>query len=59
MGFITKHACDGKTGGETDRQNYYSKYHTSIAVSGGKNARKVFHRKLNVVYNTAAATALL
>ena len=37
FGLVTKHACEGRTDGQTDGQNYDSQDHTSIAVSCGKN----------------------
>jgi len=37
FGLVTKHACDGRTDGRTDRQNYDSQDRASIAASRGKN----------------------
>jgi len=39
IGLVTKHACDGQTDRQTDRQNYNSKDRASIAASRGKNDR--------------------
>jgi len=36
FGLVTKHACDGRTDRQTDRQNYDSQDRTSIAASHGK-----------------------
>jgi len=42
FGLVTKHACDRRTDGQTDRwtdrQNYDSQDRASIAASRGKNA---------------------
>jgi len=37
FGLVTKHACDRRTYGHTDRQNYDSEDRASIAASHGKN----------------------
>jgi len=36
FGSVTKHACDGETDGQTDRQNYDSQDRASIASRGKK-----------------------
>ena len=35
--FVTKHACDGQTDRQTDRQNYDPQDRASISASRGKN----------------------
>jgi len=37
FGLVTKHACDRRRDGRTDRQNYDSQDSASIAASRGKN----------------------
>ena len=37
FGLVTKHACDRRTDGRTDKQNYDSQDRASIAASRGKN----------------------
>jgi len=37
FGLVTKHACDRRTDGRTDGQNYDSQDRASIAASRGKN----------------------
>ena len=39
FGLVTKHACQGRTDGRTDGQNYDSQDRASIAESRGKNCR--------------------
>ena len=39
FGLVTKHACDRRTGGRTDRQNYYSQDRASIAARAVKTVR--------------------
>ena len=39
FGLVTKHACDGQTDGQTNRQNYDSQDRASIAASRGKNGQ--------------------
>ena len=40
--FVTKYACDRRTDGRTDRQNYDAQDRASIAASRGKNG-KILH----------------
>ena len=42
FGLVTKHACDRQTDGQTDRQNYDSQDHASIAASRSKNTYGVY-----------------
>ena len=37
FGLVTKHACERRTDGRTNRQNYDSQDRASIAASRGKN----------------------
>jgi len=37
FGLVTKRACDRRTDGRTDGQNYYSQDRAIIAASRGKN----------------------
>ena len=39
FGLVTKHACDRRTNGQRDGQNYDSQDRASIAASRGKNER--------------------
>ena len=39
FGLVSKHACDRRTDGRTDGQNYDSQDRASIAASRGKNNR--------------------
>jgi len=45
--FVTKHACDGQTDGETDGQNYDPQDRVSIAASRGKNRGIPFNFVVN------------
>ena len=49
FGLVTKHACDSRTGGRTDGQNYDSQDRASIAASRGKNYTKqnIHMQKIN------------
>jgi len=42
--FVKKHACDGQTDGQTDRQNYDPEDRASIASSSSKNLIYKFTR---------------
>ena len=47
--FVTKHACDGQTDGQSDRRNYDPQDRASIAASRGKNKPyrdRLFHLNL-------------
>ena len=37
FGLVTKHACDGRTDGRTDKENYDSQDRASIAASRGND----------------------
>ena len=49
---VTKHACDGRTDGQTDRQNYDSQDRASIAratetTGSGSDCRNTLYRWRN------------
>jgi len=41
FGLVTKHACYGRTNGQTDRQNYDSQDRASIASRGKKSGIQI------------------
>jgi len=45
--FVTKHACDGRTDRQTDRQNYDPQDRASITASRGKNDSTELHAERN------------
>ena len=56
FGLVTKHACDRRTGGRTDGQNYNPQDGASIAASRGKNSgiwcilRAIFTVRLRLLH---------
>jgi len=54
FGLVTKHACDGRTDGCTDRQNYDSQDRASIAASRGKNRQALSVNELDCRFLHAA-----
>jgi len=53
FGLVTKHACDRRTYGRTDGQNYDSQDCASIAASRGKNNETLTKlHKLTVIIAT-------
>jgi len=49
FGLVTKHACDRRTDGQTDGQNYDSQDRASIAASRGKAGKFISVQIVNRV----------
>ena len=60
FGLVTKHACDRRTDGRTEGQNYDSQDRSSIAASRGKNQNRKsgFGQRHMVLQSMAEATAM-
>ena len=55
FGLVTKHACDSRTDGQIDRQNYDFQDRASIAASRGKNVGATVPRFAPLQKNLAGA----